>query len=121
MHKNLINSNLQIVGNYVFVPPQGKPGMLFIHADWCGHCRRFIPTFHEIGSEIGNDFACLAIESKELSDKLSNALGVKYFPTIKFFDKTGRIIGTFPENEARTKQNLLNYICKVYHHCALRK
>lgn len=124
MHSDLNQQHFKILNDNVYIHPnvlKGKPGMLFIHAEWCGHCRRFMPIFHEIGSQIGNDFTCLVVESKEINDTLSHSLGVKYYPTIKFFDQAGRIIGTYPENEARTKDNVLNHICKVYHHCVLHK
>lgn len=119
MHKDITKNNFQINNNQVTIKNIQKPGMLFVHADWCGHCTRFMPIFKEISSQIGNDFTFLAIESKNLDDKTSRALEVKYFPTIKFFNQNGQVIGTYPENQARTKRDILDYICKVYHKCIL--
>ena len=46
---------------------------------------------------------------------LSKSLQVQGFPTIKFFDQNGKIIGNYNKN--RDKQTIIEHICKVYHHC----
>ena len=96
-----------------------KPGMLFIFANWCGHCHRFMPTFNELQQQLGSDFPLMSLEDVELKNnkKLSNDLDVQGFPTIKFFDQNGKIIGNYNNN--RDKQTILDHICKVYHHCIM--
>jgi thiol-disulfide isomerase/thioredoxin len=89
--------------------------MLLIHATWCSHCVRFKPTFNELCDSIGKDFTCTSIESKEITEDLKSILSFRGFPTIKFFDKTGRIIGDY--NGSREKNDILEHICDVYHHC----
>jgi thiol-disulfide isomerase/thioredoxin len=113
-------NDFQVKNGSVMINPRkinGNPGMLLIQADFCIHCKRFIPTFNEICKNIGNDFACVSIESKELSgaDALSNALDFQGFPTIKFFSQDGKIIGEYQGD--RSKSSILAHICKVYHHC----
>jgi thiol-disulfide isomerase/thioredoxin len=95
------------------------PGMLLIYANWCGHCKSFMPLFNEIKRDIGHKFSCLSIENSQLEiyPELSKALDFSYFPTIKFFDQNGKIISTYPENLNREKDDILNYICKMYHRC----
>ena len=103
-------------GLYINVNKINKnPGMLLIHATWCGHCVRFLPTFNELCDHVGKDFTCTSIESEEITDGLRDKLDFKGFPTIKFFDQTGKIIGNYSGN--RGKDDLLNHICNVYHHC----
>lgn len=94
------------------------PGILLVWANWCPHCTSFLPTYTSIAADIGSEFLCVDIEHTELkkNPQLSRALDVKSFPTIKFFDQSGKVIGTYQKGD-RSKNALLNYICKVYHHC----
>lgn len=119
---NLSNSSFKIKNNDVYINnPSGNPGLLLIHASWCGHCKNFIPTFQSICNRLNknnDDFPCVAIEDKELNTDggyLANALDVNGYPTLKFFDQYGKIIGDY--NGKRDPNSLLDTICKVYHRC----
>lgn len=114
-------ANFKVTRDGVYINQIGFPGMLLIWADFCGHCHRFMPTYEQIAQSIGDEFKCMAIENNQFknSNDLSTALEFKYFPTIKFFDQTGKIIGTYPSNEPREFDQLMKYICNVYHHCTL--
>lgn len=94
-----------------------NPGMLFVYANWCGHCQRFKSTFNELQQQLGSDFPLVSLEDIELNKNtiLSKSLQVQGFPTIKFFDQNGKIIENYNKN--RDKQTILEHICKVYHHC----
>lgn len=94
-----------------------NPGMLFVFANWCGHCHRFMPIFNELQKQLGSDFPLVALEDTELKKnaKLSQDLNVQGFPTIKFFDQRGKIVSDYNKN--RDKKTILEHICKVYHHC----
>jgi thiol-disulfide isomerase/thioredoxin len=112
--------DFQISNNKVYINPNktdGNPGMLLIHATWCGHCKHFMPTFNEIATKIGSDFCCASIESEELKgqDTLTSALDFQGFPTICFFDQNGMIIAQY--DGGRSADAILDQICKVYHHC----
>lgn len=99
----------------------GTPGMLLIYANWCGHCVRFKPTFNQIHNKIGKDYAMASIEHEDFKDntKFINLLNFRGYPSIKFFDQNGNIIGDFNEND-RNEKTILKHICKVYHHCMLQ-
>lgn len=104
----------------LYVDPKllnGKPGMLLIHAHWCGHCKNFKPVFNDLVKGVGNEFVFTSIESEELknSQELSNSLNFQGFPTIKIFDKKGKIMGEY--QGPRTSEAILKYICKVYNYC----
>lgn len=118
---HLTPRNFIIVGNKAVLKTQSTrslPGMLLIYADWCGHCVRFKPVFNKLCSVAGRDFVCASIESAELenSPKLSSSLNFKGFPSIKFFDKKGNIIGDYPEQYPREFNAILEYIQKVKLH-----
>lgn len=118
---NLKANDFKITRQGVFVQTNGNPGLLLIHATWCGHCKNFVPTYQSLCKKLnknGTNFPCLAIESEQLNkdnDNLSNALGIQGYPTLKFFDQFGKIIGDYNGN--RQEKHLLDTICKVYHHC----
>jgi len=118
---NLTTKEFTIKGDGVYVKTNGNPGLLLIHAEWCGHCKRFLPTFQslcKILNKRGNDFPCIAIESEELKKDggvVSNALDVRGYPSLKFFDQYGKIISDYNGN--RSEKDLLNMICQVYHRC----
>ncbi len=103
----------------VYVKNVSQPGMLLIYANWCGHCKSFMPLFKEICTRLGSNYTCIAIENSELEKdrKLASALNFRYFPTLKFFNQQGKIIDTYPESMQRSKSDILSYICKVYHYC----
>lgn len=99
----------------------GEPGMLLIHATWCGHCKHFIPIYQNLSRKLGVRFPCVAIESEELkkdNGKLSKALSIEGYPTIKFFDQHGKIVKDYNGN--RNEKDILNNICQVYHHCVTK-
>jgi thiol-disulfide isomerase/thioredoxin len=108
-------------GNNVYIDTRvvGKnPGILLIWADWCPHCHNFLPIYNDLYSTLKNsNFTVSQIEHKELVEnpRLSTALDFQYFPTIKFFDQTGKITETY-QNE-RTKEKILDKICNVFHKC----
>ena len=118
---NLKAKDFKITKESVFIKGNGNPGLLLIHASWCGHCKNFVPTYQSLCKKLnkkGDNFPCLAIESEELKTdggKLSNALKVQGFPTIKFFDQNGKIIGDY--DGGRDADAILKKICNVYHHC----
>jgi thiol-disulfide isomerase/thioredoxin len=118
--KQLKSSDFKVTKNGVYVNQKvngGNPGMLLIFANWCGHCQRFKPTFNELCKQLGDEFSCTSIEDSNLDDNdLKTALDFKGYPTIKFFDQNGKIIGDYNKGD-RSKQAMLDHICDLYHHC----
>lgn len=98
---------------------KGTPGILLIFANWCSHCKKFMPTYEKIAASLGKEYPCVAIEEAELrkNNSVSTALDFQGFPTIKFFDQNGVIIGEYSGN--RSESDILQHICKVYHHCIM--
>lgn len=104
----------------VYINPQRtkrSPGMLLIWAEWCGHCQRFKPTFTNLQRRFGKEFPCLSIEDADLgeTDDLKRALNFRGYPTIKFFDQHGKIIGDYSGD--RDEDALMKHVCNVFHHC----
>lgn len=90
-----------------------KPGMLLVKAEWCGHCKRFMPTFERLNRRLGNNFPCVYIDESDMTGELARELNVRGFPTIMFFDKYGRIIEHY--NGSRDENQLIQKIDEMYH------
>lgn len=114
--KTLTSRDFVIKNNQVYVTKNGGvPGMLLIKTEWCGHCQRFKPTFNKLANLVGSGFNCLLIDGDTLSKELTSSMQVSGYPTIKFFDQTGKIIGTYSGD--RSEQDILDKICNIFHHC----
>jgi len=121
--KNLSISDLKIKNGKVYINNSvlnNNPGIILLWGDFCGHCHNFIPTFQELSGHLNKNntnFACLAIESGELNknSEITTALNFQGFPTMKFVDQNGQILGDY--QGSRDIKSLQDSICKVYHHC----
>ena len=112
--KNLSAANFTTVGQRLRVKSKG-PAMLMIHAEWCGHCKRFLPLYKKMAARLGSAFPLYGIEDKNINKDLGQALNFRGYPTIKFIDADGYITGEY--SGERTETALLAKICEVYHKC----
>lgn len=120
MHFTKLSADqFQVTSNGVYLNSVKGPGMLLIWAEWCPHCHHFLPVFDNLSTVFGPTFPCVAIEHAELekAPSLRDALQFNGYPTIQFFDQNGKVISTYPGNKGRSKTELMDHICKVYHHC----
>lgn len=79
----------------------------------CYYCVKFGPTYSDLFNQIGKDFPVLQIESADISSELASAFDFRGYPTLKFFDKNGNMIGEYSGD--RTKSDILKTICQMYH------
>lgn len=75
----------------------GRPMVVMVHADWCRHCKNFLPTFQKAADskQIPVIFAGVAESGEHLQEgakELIGKLGVKGFPTLLLFDTKGQLI-----------------------------
>jgi protein disulfide-isomerase A6 len=87
-------------------------GFVIFYADWCGHCRNSVPNIKRLGELVVDQvfigaFNC-ANKSNQNYDKVAKAVGVKYFPTIKFLNK-GKL---HPYNGNRKVIDFLKFLCE---------
>lgn len=118
MIQTLDASSFKLTGGKLHIKGVNQPGMLLIHADWCGHCKTFKPVYRQLDKKLnssGNAFPLLAIEDTYITKQLATALNFRGYPTIKFIDSNGKIIGDY--EGPRELESLLSKICEVYHKC----
>lgn len=128
-HQNIIdislkNKDISLINSECVVKEsiiKNTPGVLLIHAHWCGHCTRFLPTYKKIAQMLNTpdqlNVPLLALESDQLTDKdVVSKLNFAGFPTIKFFDQRGVIMDD-DYNGKREINDILKEICNRYHKC----
>lgn len=77
-------------------PPKGCRGwVLLVKAEWCGHCRRYLPAFEEFSTKFP-EYMFLVLEETQNShcirqwkELVSPAFMVDGFPTVVVYDKSG--------------------------------
>jgi len=76
----------------------GQPMVVWIYADWCGHCQMFLPTWRSLVSSAKN-ISFVAIDGASdafLKDsKTSTYPKVTGYPTIWLFAKGGQVPITY--------------------------
>jgi thiol-disulfide isomerase/thioredoxin len=113
---NLPVDRLPRIPNIPNFQEKNKNGcVIFVFAEWCGHCRNYRPTWEKIKGDNGNDFDFVEAEEAKLPDEsklpsdlkkgtksresLDNAIGnVRGFPTL-FFVKNGNITEIMNRNK----------------------
>ena len=85
------------------------PSLIYFYTEWCGYCKRFLPTWDAMENEIVRDdinlvkFSCVA--NKEKCDKISI---IKGYPTIVLFKPDTNETVKF-EGE-RSRKELIKFI-----------
>lgn len=92
----------------------GKTLVLF-HAEWCGYCKRLMPTWDETATEVnameGSGIKMVKVEcgdpkNNETHDMLMKKYEIQGYPTIKYFD-AGKVSEFSGE---RTKEGLKGFL-----------
>ena len=80
------------------------------HADWCGHCKRFLPIFDEASKYkiINNKWKFLKISCSKYAS-LCSSFSIDGYPTIKTF-KNSKEINRSPPREL---ENFLEFLLKM--------
>jgi thioredoxin-like negative regulator of GroEL len=67
----------------------GRKAVVLFLADWCPHCRRFQPVFHDVTRGQG-EFTPLEVDLDDEDSPLWGAYGIDVVPSVLFFDD-GRV------------------------------
>lgn len=78
--------------------------IILYHADWCGHCKRFLPVWKNfIENNPYKNIIFDTIESSSLNEKESSL--IKAFPTVVFIngDTQSQSVGVMTQDELKEK------------------
>lgn len=65
-----------------------KPILAMFYVDWCGYCRRYMPTFGEFAKEYADKYTFAIIDCDKPENKaFYKEMGVMGFPTLFIIDK----------------------------------
>lgn len=109
--KNFVNDKINLK----------KPGLLLVRADWCGYCKRYMPTYQKLAKMFPEkgEFVIAHIESEELKKPtVSRVLEnfVEHYPTLLFFDANGNIAQRY-SGDRENLPEMLKKICSMYKIC----
>jgi thiol-disulfide isomerase/thioredoxin len=81
-----------------YISPTASDGLTFVfyHATWCGHCKNFLPIYHEVASEIATSNSGRVKFWKVAQDVLVQSteppqVPIRAFPTVAVF-KDGKYL-----------------------------
>ena len=67
-----------------------KDVLVEFYAPWCGHCKKLVPTWEELGTHFQSTPSVVIAKIDATANDISKKLGVRGFPTIKLFTKDNK-------------------------------
>lgn len=89
--------------------------ILFVYANWCGHCTRFKKIYKETASAVGSVINFYKIDSDKAKNLLVE-LKVKAFPSLYIINKNGKVVKEFTGDRS-TSEKFIGEICKMTINC----
>lgn len=91
------NANLQAIG----------PALLYVNVQWCGHCKAARPILEQVSGVLGSIVPVYSVDGDDRGD-LTQALGVKGFPTIIYVAEGG---ARYEYTGDRTVDAITSFVC----------
>lgn len=89
-------------------PEQTSPILILFHADWCPHCKDFMPEWQKLTKMLDGKLMCGDVESKS---PIMAAHKIGGFPTIRLFPKGMGSPDVHQDyNGPRTAQDIMNFL-----------
>ena len=66
--------------------------LVLFHADWCGYCKKFMPTWNKAQSTLQSSDVVLKDFEADADKEVMKENGVSSYPTLKMFKKNGEVI-----------------------------
>ena len=87
-NKNNKNNNKNVLESFKIgaggVGPKNKPAIIIFHANWCGHCKKFMPEWNKFTSKNSNASIDLLDYESDQSPNMMKLHGINGFPTVKY-------------------------------------
>ena len=93
------------------------PALLFVKAEWCGHCRRTAPVIDKVSRLLGSAVPVYIVDSDE-NAALIREWKITSYPTILYSDGRGN---SFTFNGDRTEDGVASWVCKLSSLCPVRR
>jgi len=76
-----------VVGkNFDDLVRQNKDVFVELYAPWCGHCKKLLPIFEELGEFFGNDEGIVIAKMDATANGLPEDVAVEGYPTLILFN-----------------------------------
>lgn len=94
----------------------GQNALVLFHAEWCGHCKKFMPEWNKISEEVNAienaNVILLKVEcgdpkTDQTHGDIMSKYGVKGYPTLISFDESGK---HSEYNGDRSKSGILSFL-----------
>ena len=70
---------------------EAEYGIVVLHTEWCGFCKKFDPIFDEVSQEHGKQYRFAKVDAQK-EQEIAKLFKVQAFPTIVFV-KNGEEVG----------------------------
>lgn len=88
---------------------KGRPVLILVHAEWCGHCKNMMPEWNKFEANHGEN--CRKIESAEITEEMREKYGANSYPTIVLIEeRDGDEILLEKYNGERTEQGFAEFL-----------
>lgn len=87
--------------------------LLFIHADWCGHCQTFKPTWEEYKKMSGRNIPMIKVNEKVLAKTPFSGAKVEGFPSMAIFSPKDGSFAPFKGRDGNDTHSIPNIRDKV--------
>ena len=87
IHSNFVNTiNKTITQSGGKNKYENKPMLMLFHADWCGHCNHFMPTWIKLKREYVDPSKLNLVRISDKNSELIETFQIGGFPTIQLYD-----------------------------------
>jgi thiol-disulfide isomerase/thioredoxin len=101
------------------VEMDGRKGMIFFGAPWCGWCKKAAPDFDTVANLTGGGFKMFSLDCSKYGDFAQEKFRVQGYPTFSFVDKFGKLYKNYQGE--RTVDGFLQGVCTESLVCPRRK
>jgi thiol-disulfide isomerase/thioredoxin len=96
-----------------WTPRFKTPSIVFVKADWCGHCQRAKPEIDKLASLVGSVLPVYVADSEKHQAQIRK-WGIQGFPTIFYADGQHMV----PYEGERSAQRIADWACITSGLCA---